>query len=307
MGGSGGGGGSFPSSPRDLQVEIRRAELDLADASFGPELTAFLSGSLAAINSRNVDRVNDCLKDIEDHLTDELEEAFDFRFGGSVAKHTYVDGLSDIDTLLVLKGDANQSPRAILEHLTTVLRERLQNVAVEHGRIAVTMTYSDGMQIQLIPAVKASGVLKIPAWRGGWAEINPEKFVAALTKRNDQCGGKLIPTIKLAKAINAVLPEQHQLTGYHVESLAITAFRDYSGPQTLSKMLPYFFTRIPDLLLQPIKDKTGQSVHVDTYLGAKNSLLRRDFAHVFERLAKRMENAIASRSLELWERLFGQE
>src|SRR5258708_596283 len=106
MGGSGGGGGSFPSSPRDLQAEIRRAELDLADASFGPELTAFLSGSLAAINSRNVDRVNDCLKDIEDHLTDELEEAFDFRFGGSVAKHTYVDGLSDIDTLLVLKGDA---------------------------------------------------------------------------------------------------------------------------------------------------------------------------------------------------------
>ena len=35
MGGSGrgGGGGWFPSSPRDLQAEIRQAELELADAA----------------------------------------------------------------------------------------------------------------------------------------------------------------------------------------------------------------------------------------------------------------------------------
>src|SRR5205085_3963650 len=125
-------------------------------------------------------------------------------------------------------------------------------------------------EIQVIPAVRTRDGLRVPAWLGnGWAEINPEKFTAALTKRNAQCGGKLIPTIKLAKAINATLPEPHQLTGYHMESLAIAAFRGYDGPQTLPKMLPYFFTRIPDLLLQPIKDKTGQSVHVDTHLGGR--------------------------------------
>ncbi len=307
MGGSG-GGGSFPSSPKNLQSEIRQAELELAESSFGPELNAFLSGALAAINSRDIDRVNDCLDDIDDHLTDELEQAFKFRFGGSVAKHTYVDGLSDVDTLLVLKDDPNQSPRAILEHLTTVLRERLTNVSVDHGRIAVTITYSDGMQIQLVPAVKTPDGLKVPAWRAnGWSEINPEKFAAALTRRNDQCGGKLIPTIKLAKAINATLPETHQLSGYHIESLAIAAFRRYDGPQTLSKMLPHLFKQIPELLLQPIKDTTGQSVHVDAYLGATKSLARRDASHIFERLSKRMENAIASRSVELWQRLFGEE
>jgi len=307
-GGGGGGGGSFSSSPGKLQWEIRQAELELAENSFGPELNAFLSGALSAINSRDIDRVSSCLDDIEDHLTDELEQSFKFRFGGSVAKHTYVDGLSDVDTLLVLKDDPNQSPRAILEHLTTVLRGRLANANIDHGRIAVTITYSDGMQVQLIPAVKTPDGVRVPAWRAdGWAEINPEKFAAALTRRNDQCGGKLLPTIKLAKAINATLPEAHQLSGYHVESLAIAAFRGYNGPRTLSKMLPHFFKEIPELLLQPIKDRTGQSVHVDNYLGAGKSLARRDMSHIFERLGKRMENAIASRSLELWKRLLGEE
>jgi hypothetical protein len=306
MGGS--GDSSFPSSPRDLQAEVRQAELELADSSFGPELNAFLSEELAAINSRDVDRVNDCLDDIEDHLSDELESSFKFRLGGSVAKHTYVDGLSDIDTLLVLKEDPNQSPSAILDHLTDALRSRLKDATVDRGRIAVTITYSDGTEIQVIPAVRTGDGLRVPAWRGnGWAEINPEKFTAALTKRNAQCGGKLIPTIKLAKAINATLPEPHQLTGYHMESLAIAAFRGYGGPQVLSRMLPHFFKQIPGLLVEPIKDKTGQSVHVDTYLGAKNSAARKDAAHVFERLGKRMENALASRSIELWRRLFGED
>jgi hypothetical protein len=249
MGGSGGGGGPFSSSPGNLQSEIRQAELELAERSFGPELNAFLAGELASINSRDIDRVSACLDDIEDILADELEKSFRFRFGGSVAKHTYVDGLSDVDTLLVLNDDPNQSPRTVLEHLSMVLRERLPSEGVSHGRVAVTITYADGMQIQLVPAVRGSDGLKVPAWRAdGWAEINPEKFAAALARRNDECGGKLVPTIKLAKAINATLPEVHRLTGYHMESLAIAAFRGYSGPQTLSRMLPHFFERIPELL-----------------------------------------------------------
>ncbi len=46
-------------------------------------------------------------------------------------------------------------------------------------------------------------------------------FQQALTKRNQQCGGKLVPTIKLAKAINGQLPANQALSGYHMESLAI--------------------------------------------------------------------------------------
>lgn len=53
----------------------------------------------------------------------------------------------------------------------------------------------------------------------------PENFQMALSERNEQCGGKLVPTIKLAKAVIGSLPEKQRLTGYHVESLAIAAFR----------------------------------------------------------------------------------
>ena len=113
-------------------------------------------------------------------------------------------------------------------------------------------------------------------------------------------------TIKLAKAINATLPEEQRLAGYHLESLAIAAFRNYEGPKVASKMLPQFIKQIPKLLLEPIRDSTGQSVHVDEYLGAKNSNARVIASHIFERISKRMDNATVAGSIEQWKALLGE-
>jgi hypothetical protein len=91
---------------------------------------------------------------------------------------------------------------------------------VTHGRMAVTVQFKkDGMQIQLLPAIRATNnEIQVPSSRtDGWSHINPMAFQAALAKRNDECGGKLVPTLKLAKAINGNLPEAQQLSGYHIE------------------------------------------------------------------------------------------
>jgi hypothetical protein len=118
---------------------------------------------------------------------------------------------------------------------------------------------------------------------------------------------KLVPTIKLAKAINATLPEPQQLTGYHIESMAIAAFRGYAGPAVVEKMLPYFFEKMKDLVRSPMRDTTGQSVHVDTYLGKTNSVQRLQMSHLLDRVARRMENATAAKSIAQWDAILGEQ
>jgi hypothetical protein len=141
------------------------------------------------------------------------------------------------------------------------------------------------MQIQVLPAFKTGAGLKVPSFlKDDWSGISPEKFQKALTSRNAECAGKLIPTIKLAKAIIGTLPEAQRLSGYHVESMAIPAFRNYDGPRTTSNMLPVFFEKAKDLVTKAMRDSSGQSVHVDSYLGDGDSSKRIATSHILGRI-----------------------
>lgn len=310
MGGGGGGGSTFSrKSPDELQKLIRSAELNAAEAEFGPQLAKRLNDLLSRVNDRNENATTKRLNEIKSVLRNELEDSFDLRFGGSVAKHTFVDGLSDVDTLLVFQyQDRLPDPKALLTELAARLGENLpQDIQISKGRIAITLRYSDGEEIQVIAAVRDGGRLHVPAWEtDAWSRIDPEKFRKGLTKRNEECGMKLVPTIKLAKAVNATLPEPIQLSGYHIEAMALTAFKTYQGPHVVEKMLPYFFKSMSELVQTPIRDSTGQSVHVDEYLGRSNSAQRQQVRHILDRIARRMENATAARSLSQWGAILGE-
>ena len=116
--------------------------------------------------------------------------------------------------------------------------------------------------------------------------------------------GKLVPCIKLAKAIIASLPEKRRLIGYHTESLAIKTFKEYSGEKNTKAMLHHFFEQASAQVRQPLADSTGQSVRVDEYLGSPNSLQRRIVADSMNRIARRMKNADGARSVARWRELF---
>ena len=103
------------------------------------------------------------------------------------------------------------------------------------------------------------------------------------------------------------LPESQRLSGYHMESLGIEAFRGYDGEKTTTAMLPVFFERARDLVLSPIRDRTGQSFHVDEHLGPENSAERVAISHVMGRIARRMRNATAAGSTAQWEAMFGSD
>ena len=313
MGGSGGGrtfgGGHNPSQLRDI---VRKAEDRTTVKEFENELARTLGELLGAYNARDSETIRERLNELKEGLQDEIEGSFDHLFGGSVAKHTYVDGLSDVDSLLLISDTAleGKDPKTVLTHLEKVIQKKLDDgVIVTHGRMAVTVDYGDGMIIQLLPAIKtADGKIRIPSSRReGWSKIDPISFQDALTRRNEECGGKLVPTIKLAKAIVGQLPEPQRLSGYHIESLAISAFRNYTGDKTTAAMLPKFFELARELVLSPITDSTGQSVHVDGYLGFAQSEARQMASHVLGRLARRMRNATAAASSGQWLALFGRQ
>lgn len=307
----GGGNGVFTGKrgPAKVTELVRKAEAETSVAAFDAQLSGVLGDLLGAYNSRDAQLTRNRLDDIKERLKDSIEGTVDELYGGSVAKHTYVDGLSDIDTLLLINKTEleGNTPGETLDRVTEILKQRLgTGCTVTHGQLAVTIQYPDGMTVQLLPTIRTDQGLRIPSatQANTWAEIDPSGFQDALRRSNEACDGKLVPTIKLAKAVLGNLPEEQRLSGYHVESLAISAFRGYEGPRKTSAMLPHFFERAKDLVLEPIKDSTGQSVHVDDDLGPPGSAARLQASHILQRIAKRMRNATAGMSEEQWRALF---
>lgn len=309
----GGGGGVFHSrTPEDYKREIRDIRDNTKDEAFETGVNEKINEKLGSYNARDTETHREHLNDIKQIIESDADVTVDLKFAGSVSKHTYVDGLSDVDVLvLVNKSElANKTPNEIKEYIKSKLQQKLKNVEeIRTGSLAVTVRFSDGTEIQLLPALEKGNGYRIPAEKGNnWSNVtHPEKFASKLTKVNQDCGQKVVPVIKIAKSINAQLPEDQQLSGYHIESLAIKIFRNYpeDAPRTPKAMLKYFFERAKDEVKTPIKDSTQQSVHVDDDLGPENSPQRLRASYTLYRISNRMKNADASANREEWDKILG--
>ena len=272
---------------REIHEQLRQQELDA-------ELNGFLSEQLAGFNDRDTHLTQDRLDAVEEALGTEAVDVDRLLFGGSVAKHTYVDGLSDVDALVVVN-DPGASPADLVGRFADALRGRLGSgeiLAVALGKLAVTVAYRDGAQVQLLPAVERDGRTSIASDDGSsWRHIRPHKFAEKLTQVNQANGSAVVPTIKLAKAAIAKLPEGHQLSGYHVEAIAVDAFKEYSGRRDRVSMLRHLIGHAAEAVLRPTGDITGQSVHIDEHLGAADSSQRRAISASIYRLRAALDNA----------------
>lgn len=306
MGGSGGGYFSGRLTAAELARRTRQAEKQAHDDSFETNVSKHLDSLLAGYNDRDTEGTQEVFDKFKSDLEKEIDGTIDTLFGGSISKHTYVDGISDVDALVLLNNSEleNKNPNEVKSFLADLLRDRYGQDAVEIGALAVTVSLQNQM-IQLLPALRHGESVKIVSGNGqGWSKVNPQEFARALTKANQRLGDKLIPCIKLIKGIVATLPEKRQITGYHTESIAINVFKEYNGPNTTSSMMRYFFEHAPEQVAQPIKDRSGQSIHVDEYLGEANSLQRRVVADALSRIGRNISNADGARSLERWKELF---
>jgi len=308
MGGSGGGvfGGHY--NPEKHKKIIRESREQTQDRQFETNVNGMI-GELLAEYQRNTDVTTEHLSEIKEIIEEDIGGTLELRFGGSVSKHTYVEGLSDVDVLVVIDKSelTGASPEEVLSYIRTKLEgENLRNVKDIHtGILAVTVNFKDGEKIQLLPAVKKYEGYKIPDQNGqNWSNvIRPDKFAAKLTQINQDNRGKVVPIVKLAKDIISQLPKDQQLSGYHVESLAIEVFKNYNGPNTHKAMLRYFFENSKDLVKSPIKDRTNQSIHVDDYLGNEKSQKRMRTSYSLDRISRKMRTADEIGSIEEWEKI----
>ena len=292
MASSGGTGGYVRSEDVELlQEEARQRLLRSQNES---AVNSLLLQELTSINDRDVEQINMFLDAIEHVLGDKLDGVDRLLFGGSVAKHTYVDGLSDIDALVLLS-DASPSastPAEVRSQFAQALRQALPQGDVQEvheGVVAVTVIYRDGTVIQLLPAIRAGDRVAVPSWDGkSWSTTSPGSFTNELTKVNQKQGGAVVPAIKLAKSIFASRLGDVGLSGYHVEALAVAAFRNYLGPRTPKAMLTHFVDHASRDVLDPIRDVTRQSQHVDESLGTSNSPERQALSRGLTRLARTM-------------------
>ena len=92
-----------------------------------------------------------------------------------------------------------------------------------------------------------------------------------------------MPTIKLAKAIADcyIRRPSRKITGYHMESLAIEAFKDYGGLLDPKTMLTHLFGNSIKAVLNPNVDTTGQSRYTDEHLGPEWSRERQRVSTYF--------------------------
>ena len=313
MGGSGGGGlfgGRY--TPEKYKKIIRETREQTRDKGFETEVNGEIA-ELLGDYQRRTEVTSEHLNDIKDIIEENIGGTIEMRFGGSVSKHTYVDGLSDVDVLVLIDKSelSDASPHEVLKYIKTFLSNAnhsdIEDIRV--GKLAVTVTFSDGEEIQLLPAVRKYEGYRIPGQTGdNWSNvIRPDKFATKLTQVNQNCGGKVVPVVKLVKDIVSRLPTDQRMSGYHIESIAIEVFKSYpdSNPKTPKDMLRYFFEKAKDVVKSPIKDETRQSIQVDDYLGPENSDKRFRISYTLDRIGRRMKNADAIGSVEEWTSILG--
>ena len=267
-------------------------------------INGYLRGVLRDYNNRDTEAIKRHIQNIRDTLEQKDEDVMPLLFGGSVSKHTYVDGLSDVDALMVINNSllSGQSPKKVIHHMEDLIKQRLPLTKVTAGDLAVTVSYSDGIEIQILPAIKTKSGIRIPDPKSnGWSKvIHPERFAQKLTKVNQSNKGLVIPVVKLVKGLadRSIQSEKDKISGYHLESLAIEAFNNYQGTHNLKSMVNHLIRFSADAVMRPIKDSTGQSRWVDEYLGAPSSPERKRALSAFKKMEQSLNNSKSNADLD---------
>ncbi len=296
-----------PSIPLD-ELQAYAAE-KTAQAEYEAGVNQVIADNLKEFNDRDTEGIRKHLEMLSDALSSVTDEEcnIELLFGGSTAKHTYVNGLSDVDTLVCLNDTslADKLPNSVIKTFAKILQERLPGTKITAGDLAVTVKFTDGHEIQFLPAVRTAQGFRIASpGKNTWSNvIAPDRFAKKLTQVNQKFNNKVVPAIKLVKSINEKLPEASRLSGYHIESLAIEAFENYHGPRTTYDMVKHFFKEAQTRVLSPIADQTGQSLHVDDYLGPKDGSKRSKASNAIANIVGRIERAESTRNVALWKEI----
>lgn len=222
------GGGSGDRGTGSTAYAIARSLEQTRQRDEATELARVFADTLDEINQFDTEALQRHRDTVCDALGTEFD-VYDVHGGGSRTRRTYVNGLSDVDFLLDLGPYSSSSlpnkddPATVLNAMVERLGRRLPGTDISTGRMAVTIRFSDGHELQVLPAFRYHSGYRVPDPQGsGWVVTRPRRFAELLRARNAEVGGKLLRTIKLGKLICGEAGVD--IKSYHLENIALKAF-----------------------------------------------------------------------------------
>lgn len=296
--GSGGGGEFRGGGIQDKYESVKEGKKT--------EINSYLQDLLRdKINQKDTEKINSRKEEILQRIKEEFEGSFDLYTGGSYSRQTYVNGLSDVDILVNLGNysDSNipdkENSKKVLEYIAERLRKRYPNTEVTTGKMAVTLKFSDGVEIQVLPAFRYHSGYKVPdSNTGGWLTTFPGSFKERMSEVNQKTGNRVKPTIKLVRYM--LNKNNIELSSYHLENMALEAFDGYSGSKTHSDMALHLLNYAKTRVNTKTSDPSGQSDYVDENLGNNHNPTRKKLAKDIENVESKLKK---SETKEEWKRV----
>jgi hypothetical protein len=289
-------------SNRDLGDLFSHSQKETEEKFERTQVEEFLNDLLKEINDHDYEAIDSHREEIEKKLASAFEDFETLLYGGSHSRYTNVNKMSDIDILAVL-GNLDSlvnEPQKAIAQLASALRERFPQSKIHEGRMAVTINFSDGIEIQVLPAYRDKDSFYIPnPSKGDWVQTCPAQVSELLTTANQRLSNQLVPLIKLVKSI--CYSRDVPVKSYHIENMALKIFDGYDGPKTLVRMLKQFFNQAKGLCASPMRDPCGQSADVSGDLSQTD---RTRMASEFNRIEERIDRGMSSQSIDAWKELF---
>src|SRR6185295_121518 len=99
----GGGASDYSNEPTgNILKKINASESEASKQQYDTWVNSYIDSTLVDINNRDSDAIKTHINTIKKALGNEIEGTISTQFGGSISKKTHVDGLSDIDTLVLI-------------------------------------------------------------------------------------------------------------------------------------------------------------------------------------------------------------
>jgi predicted nucleotidyltransferase len=252
--------------------------------------------------------------DIRDLVRESWKLSDDF-LTGSYRRDTKTKPLKDVDIFVEIDRNGGQAglrqqhPSKVLEALWMLLDQAYDKVEIDGFACTVHFGDSDDVaSFDVVPAFKLSGGgWEIPdADRGDWIRTNPKTHHKQSTKKNEACGDKFVPFVKMIKGINREAGEPIA-PSFLLEVMAQTLVKEPFG--RYQDEIRFFLASAADQAGQDWPDPADFGPVVNSQLSARDrqdmAATLREWLAIAEE-AIRLEDAGSERAaVEEWKRLFG--
>lgn len=144
---------------------------------------------------------------IRDHI-EESWELKDHFLTGSYDRHTKTKKLKDVDIFVVVDPDgpqgrlANGTGSAAVLELRDVLAKRWDDLVTDDYVVTVNYGDEDVASYEVAPVFERQGGGYLMPNGAGWMATDPQEHAKLVTAKNQACGAKFVPFVKMVKGIN---------------------------------------------------------------------------------------------------------